>query len=341
MNGNQATLRDVASAAGVGLATASRVLNGDPHCSPQTRQRVRAAAKRLGYVPDPGVAALARRRVKGGGNRYPLVWLRDGATRLSGEDLKLFKLVRAQAGARGYSLTVEHVPDLGGAAAAGRVLAARGVTGCFVPSLTHSEVVERFAWERFSIVSFLQENYVLPFDTVRPDLFSMMFEAWRRARDSGARRIGVVIPSSTIARENELLLSACAYHQRELPDSPPILILQPDAQGNGDHYCVKTQEWFACYKPEVVIGKTEGAYWAMRAAGWRCPGDYRFLTLRRNTVERDADCTGFNWQLELLAEALVSRMHTLVGMGVRGRRESPGTWMIAGRWCDGKTDAIL
>ena len=335
MNQKQTTLREVASAAGVGLATASRALGGDPHCAPQTRERVQEAAKQLGYVPDPGVAALARRRTKGGNNRYPLVWLEGQARRLGSEDLTLFQHLKAQAEARGYSLTVEHLPELGGPAAAGRVLSARGVIGCFVPSLNNAEVLNRFDWERFSVVSFLQENYVLPFDTVRPDLFAMMFEAWQRARAIGARSIGVVIPSSTIARENDLLISACAYHQRELPESPPTLILQPDAQGKGDHYVRLTQEWFARYRPEVVIGKTEGAYWALHGGGWKCPDDYRFMTLRRASSGRVMS-EGFDWQPELLAEALMARMHTLVGIGKRGRSETPGTWMVAGRWCKGK-----
>ena len=332
MNTKQATLREVAAVAGVGLATASRALGEDTHCALQTRKRVRLAAKRLGYLPDPGVAALARRRITGIRNLYPLVWLKEQTGRLGTWHHGLFRLLKTQAEKRGYTLTVERLSALGGPAVAGRVLSARGVTGCFVPSLSNAVVVEQFDWEKFSVVSFLQENYVLPFDTVRPDLFAMMFEALQRARAGGTKSIGVVIPSSTIARENELLISACAYHQRELPDSPPTLILQPDAQGKSGHYAERTREWFARHRPEVVIGKTEGAYWALRDAGWKSPADYRFMTLRRDTKGRE----GFDWQLDLLAEALMTRMHTLVGMGVRGRRETPGTWMIAGRWCAGK-----
>jgi len=57
------TLRDVAHAAGVGLATASRALSGHPRCAVVTRQRVRAIARALGYRPDPGISALAQRRL--------------------------------------------------------------------------------------------------------------------------------------------------------------------------------------------------------------------------------------------------------------------------------------
>jgi LacI family transcriptional regulator len=46
------TLEDVARVAGVSLGTASRALNGRSGVNPETVQRVRAAAERLGYQPS-------------------------------------------------------------------------------------------------------------------------------------------------------------------------------------------------------------------------------------------------------------------------------------------------
>ncbi|MER7458669.1 LacI family DNA-binding transcriptional regulator [Micromonospora sp. NPDC126480] len=54
------TLEDVARASGVSRATASRVLGGTGYASPGARDRVTAAADRLGYVPDPAARALVR-----------------------------------------------------------------------------------------------------------------------------------------------------------------------------------------------------------------------------------------------------------------------------------------
>jgi DNA-binding LacI/PurR family transcriptional regulator len=55
------TLRDVAAASGVSRATVSFVLNDDPNqtISPATRERVRRAARELGYVPH-GIARALR-----------------------------------------------------------------------------------------------------------------------------------------------------------------------------------------------------------------------------------------------------------------------------------------
>ncbi|SDO34186.1 LacI family DNA-binding transcriptional regulator [Lentzea jiangxiensis] len=56
-----ATLDDVARAAGVSRATASRVITGQGPASPRARDRVTAAVTALGYVPDASARALVTR----------------------------------------------------------------------------------------------------------------------------------------------------------------------------------------------------------------------------------------------------------------------------------------
>jgi LacI family transcriptional regulator, gluconate utilization system Gnt-I transcriptional repressor len=55
------TLADVAHAAQVSPITVSRALSGKRSVAPELVERVRIAAKRLGYVPDPAARALASR----------------------------------------------------------------------------------------------------------------------------------------------------------------------------------------------------------------------------------------------------------------------------------------
>ena len=57
------TLRDVSEACGVSEMTVSRVLRNRADVSPLTRERVLAAAKALGYVPNKIAGALASQRV--------------------------------------------------------------------------------------------------------------------------------------------------------------------------------------------------------------------------------------------------------------------------------------
>lgn len=58
------TIEDVASAAGVSVATVSRALRDLPNVAPATRARVQEVARRLRYRADPSAAALAAGRTK-------------------------------------------------------------------------------------------------------------------------------------------------------------------------------------------------------------------------------------------------------------------------------------
>src|SRR5260221_10616562 len=55
-----ATIADVAAAAGVGVGTVSRVLNGATNVREATRETVLAAMERLGYRPSHLAVALSR-----------------------------------------------------------------------------------------------------------------------------------------------------------------------------------------------------------------------------------------------------------------------------------------
>jgi len=59
------TLRDVARAAGVSIATVSRVVNGVEHVSSDTKSKVLAAISILGYIPDIHALELSRRKREG------------------------------------------------------------------------------------------------------------------------------------------------------------------------------------------------------------------------------------------------------------------------------------
>jgi DNA-binding LacI/PurR family transcriptional regulator len=54
-----ATISDVATKAGVGVGTVSRVLNDSPRVSPSTRQKVLDAMEALDYVPNPFARRLS------------------------------------------------------------------------------------------------------------------------------------------------------------------------------------------------------------------------------------------------------------------------------------------
>lgn len=125
------TIRDVAAAAGVSAATASRALNERVKCAPATRDRVVQAAREMGYMPDPGLAALARyrRSSRQKPHRYTAVWLTELDERRYVRPASLVEASVAAGREYGYRIEVCRIDDLGGPAAASRILHHRGVDG--------------------------------------------------------------------------------------------------------------------------------------------------------------------------------------------------------------------
>ena len=57
-----ATIKDIAQAAGVSLATVSRVINNGPKVGNDTRQRVKKIMEEMGYRPNANARALVTKR---------------------------------------------------------------------------------------------------------------------------------------------------------------------------------------------------------------------------------------------------------------------------------------
>ena len=68
------TQSHVARLTGVDKATVSRALVGAPCVLPDTAERVKAAARKLGYQSDPMLAAVAASRWRGEGTRRGLTF---------------------------------------------------------------------------------------------------------------------------------------------------------------------------------------------------------------------------------------------------------------------------
>lgn len=121
-------LTDVARAAGVSLATASRALSEPEMVRADTRARVREAAAMLGYLPHGAARALATRRTRTVGAVFPPVDnpIFASATHALAQELS----------AAGYTLLLaSHDYDLEAELAATRALVERGADGLVLVGL--------------------------------------------------------------------------------------------------------------------------------------------------------------------------------------------------------------
>lgn len=95
-------IADVARLAGVAKATASRALSGRGYVSAETRQKVVAAARQIGYVASPNAASLVTGRTKNVGVIIPFIsrWF-------FGEVLESIEQALLE---QGYDMTLYNLP---------------------------------------------------------------------------------------------------------------------------------------------------------------------------------------------------------------------------------------
>ncbi len=131
-NGRAVTLDQVARAAGVSRATASRVVNGNPRVAADVRKAVERAVDRLGYVPNLAARSLVTRR----SDSIGLV-IAEPAGRLFEDPFfpRLLRAVGAELAARELQLVLLMPQSARDASRIERYLAAGHVDGALLVSL--------------------------------------------------------------------------------------------------------------------------------------------------------------------------------------------------------------
>lgn len=189
MNGTgkkKANLRDVARAAGVSVATVSRVLNTPTKVSATTRARVTAKIMELNFVRSAAARAINTGRTKILGALIPTLNSDIFAQTINALENRLVDF--------GFSLvvaTTEDDPEIETRKA--EALLDIGVEGLVLSGVTHApqmlELIKRAQIPAIAI-SYYDPDYHLP--TIGYDNHEAARKAFRHLRDLGHRRIAVV-----------------------------------------------------------------------------------------------------------------------------------------------------
>ena len=116
------TLLDVARAAGVSTASASRALTRAEAVSDSLRERVRYAAATLGYVPNPAARSLATQR-------SGVLGIVVDSSRANPSDMAACQAAQARLAAHGFGMLVAFAGGRGQVEDCARAHAARNVDG--------------------------------------------------------------------------------------------------------------------------------------------------------------------------------------------------------------------
>jgi LacI family transcriptional regulator len=272
VTGPRVTIIDVAKAAGVHPSTVSRVLNrrGELNLLPSTRQRVVAAAARLGYRPSALARSLRLRRTFTLGMLVPNI------------DNPLFppiiKGVEDTAHSRGYNLVLCNTEDSSEREESYlRVLRERQVDGVLIASsfMADSTIAE-LRRDKFPFVLVNRGSRAADDLSVVVDNQMGVAEAVKHLADLGHRRIGIVAgPQTTMTGQQRLAAARATLRQRRIRLDPALVVFA-EAFSQEAGYRAARRLMLGSDPPTAIFGANDllalGALRAAREAGLECPG---------------------------------------------------------------------
>lgn len=250
---HRVTLREVAEAAGVSLATASHAMRNERNAARATCLRVQETARRLGYRPDPLMAAISSRH-----GRRPAphpdvpVLVLTNAPRPVG--LRHRPALGRRLAELGYRLTVENVRTEAELERQARRAYATGTRAILFAAFENSGWIPGKPWEEFALV-LLDRLCLQPFlHTVRMDVEAGFSGLLARAAETGWR-VGYIHHGHADPGllDDHVRLALFEAAQRARPDrfAPPLR--RRFADGFADSVQA-VRQWAEEQQPGLVIG---------------------------------------------------------------------------------------
>lgn len=309
------TAYDVARMAGVSQTTVSLVVNGHlgkdgkPRISENTRQRVLAAMKEIGYVPNDSARSLRRRRT----DRICLVLGRLGSPYYE----VLADDVQRIGASCGYSMVIsvatspavsqQITEQLTRHLADGVIIGARDVNAEMVSSLVASNL---------AVVVLNDHMDPAGFDVVRTTRADAFYRAMRLFLDQGHRRIAFLDHTRQEATPNLRKQSYTrALRERGIPLDPELV--KDGAESREVAFYSAVQLLHLEERPTAVFAASDIAaistMWAVRDAGLRVPEDVAVIgvgNIPEGTITRPALTTVGPVSMDFsdVVELLLSRL---------------------------------
>jgi LacI family transcriptional regulator len=250
---NRPTLLKVARAAGVSLTAASMALRNHPRIGVKTRRRIHAAAKRLGYKPDPHLSRLMWYLRTNKATKYEetIGFLSDNAhfdewRAYSQADYYLGASDRAAE--LGYRIEIFHLRAPGLTPAhLSRVLRNRGIRGLLASAFREPNASLELDWPRFATVACGYSLARPAVDRTTTDYYRAMLMVTEKLAAEGRRRVGLCLSVSDDTKVLHLWQSAFLYFQHQLPARLRLTIHKVSPENAG------IRAWLRTTRPDAII----------------------------------------------------------------------------------------
>lgn len=329
------TVRQIARATGVSVATVSRVLSGRGPVAPGTARRIQNVAAALGWKPNPLAAAYMAhlRATVEPSYQATLGFLTNfPSDRMPLYSRTLFAAASERAAVYGYQTTLFSLadPDIT-PQSLDRVLYHRNINGLIISGFPQPNTrLTELNWSRYAAVTLgrilaepplhrVMVNYSCGFRLALDRLIALQY-----------RRLAVI--SSTFYEEKVgyALSYVSSYIQTHLPPDVELHVLE--LENNAPKQVPRIQRWLREVRPDAIFG-TAPSRDALVGMGWRIPRDVAFASPDRHPAFPDT--AGFDQRYDLVGSLAADVLVALLTNNQRGIPAHNVDHLVEGRWVDG------
>lgn len=270
-------MRDIAQlAGGVHPSTVSLALRNHPGISEATRKRVCAAARKLGYRPDPLLDAFNTHRLEVLPHKAPpiIAFVADFDSKTALEKSPQHNALWAGARSAAEMLHCQIELFLVGKnqlspERLNSILRARGIVSLVIAACRPTTAQLSFNWKDYSGVKIESAHLTVPLYTLSSDQRQAARLAFRRLYALGYRRIGIATFHGGEGRQDDLFRAGFFLEQSrssEASPNPPLELV------NGISADV-ISSWIRTHALEAVVSDWTDLPATLGRAGWRIPED--------------------------------------------------------------------
>ncbi len=334
--GRPPTLKDVAlKAGGLHPSTVSLALRNFPGVSEGLRRRIKAAARQLGYRPDPLLAAFNSHRISHSDRRNTVIiaMAAGGGARSEWEKSPMHRQIWAGARRSAAELHAKLELFLVGpsqlsASRLSGILVARGITGVVVAP-AHAGVALDVDWSLFSAVRIEEDGLSEPRYQVAVDHRLSARRAWLRLRSLGYQRVGLLDPSDWSAPGRVQTHAGIEFEQTHVPRHLCIPILDTPSPAPA-----QVGDWLARHRVEAVLCPNPAGWDLLKEAqgsgAAQCPA-FGCLQL----AEQVPGMAGMMADYEAVGALAVEQLVTLMRTHERGAAQVEVCTLVSSHWREG------
>jgi DNA-binding LacI/PurR family transcriptional regulator len=341
MTSRRITMKDIARELQVSVMTVSYALKGSKQVSPQTRNNVLEAAKRLGYVPDPLLTRLSSYRSQRARSARGtcLAWLNLHSTEKTwnfrgSHFLESYEGARKRAEELGYHLEAIHVHKLGSWKRTNAVLKSRGIEGVIIGQPPVGVDSADLEWSEFSTVSVGRAIRSPELPRVVLNHVAAIYQLLERMLSMGYRRIGLVMESDDCIKNDFRNIggyyAGCAKHG--IPQQDRVPPLTPEKLT-----AAHLENWIKEWNVEgILIHRPDQMQKLLPQIGLKVPGDIGYAHISLH--EPSPLISGLFFAPENLGSWAVDLCHWILDRDEKGLQDpTPALMLSTFNWNKGTT----